>query len=269
MKIYLNTIPRKQALEKLLQRVAPLSETEIIPVSEGLDRITAKPIMAELSLPMCLSSAMDGIAVVAKQTYGANDQQPLQLKREQDYVVVDTGDPLPLRFDAVIKVEDLQVIDEDTVSIIAPVAPGNYVRPVGEDVVAGDMIIPAWHRLAPPDLGAVLAGGKQEIEVLKKIKVAVLPTGDEIVAPGQSLVRGNIIEFNGTVISNYIKSWGGEPILYPITKDIKADLRKTVQKAVDTADVVIINAGSSAGRDDYTSSIIAELGEEMCIRDRW
>ncbi len=260
-KVYLNTIPREEALQRLLQQIEPPYRRETIPVSDALDRVTASPIMAQISLPMCPVSAMDGIAVVAKNTFTAHDQQPLILKNHQDYEVVDTGDPLPHPYDAVIKVEDLQIIDQDTVSIIVPVAPGNFVRPVGEDVVAGDMIIPAWHRLTPPDLGAILAGGMKEVDVLCRPKVAILPTGDEIVAPGQALTRGNIIEFNGTVLSNYIRDWGGDPILYPITKDQKEALRAVVSDAVEKADIVVINAGSSAGRDDYTSAIIEELGE--------
>ncbi|MEA4821916.1 MAG: molybdopterin biosynthesis protein, partial [Erysipelotrichales bacterium] len=118
-------------------------------------------------------------------------------------------------------------------------------------------------RLAPPDLGALLAGGYEEIAVVKKPKVAVLPTGDELLPPGALPQRGQLVEFNGTVIAAYITEWGGEPILYPITKDVKEDLRRAVQKALAEADIVLINAGSSAGRDDYTAAIIAEFGQVL------
>lgn len=262
-KIYLDTTDRKEALAKFLQEVQPFNRFETIKVADALHRVTAKPIMARLSLPMYPVSAMDGITIIANKSFAASDQNPLLLELDKDYVVVDTGDPLPEGFDTVIKIEDLQIVDETKVSIMAPAAPGQYVRPVGEDVVAGDMIIPAWHKIMPPDLGAMLAAGYSEIEVLAKPKIAILPTGDEIIQLGENMSRGNIIEFNGTVISGYLREWGAEPVLYPITKDIKEDLRRVISEAVRDNDVVIINAGSSAGRDDYTAAIIAELGEVL------
>jgi len=262
-KIYLHTEPRAEALQKLLSRVNFEPQSEMLKVGNALNRVTAAPVLAKTSLPLYPVSAMDGIAVKAADTYGACDREPLTLSPQQ-YVVVDTGDPLPYECDAVIKVEDLQRVGEsDSFSIMAPVPPGQYVRPVGEDVVAGEMLVPAWHRLAPPDLGALLAGGYEEISVVKKPKVAILPTGDELLPPGAVPQRGQLVEFNGTVIAAYITEWGGEAILYPITKDIKEDLRRAVKKALTEADIVLINAGSSAGRDDYTAAIIEEFGEVL------
>lgn len=262
-KVYLHTVPRQEALMTLLKNIAWQPGKEHVSVWDALERVTAEPILAKISLPLSPVSAMDGIAVKASTTYGASDRTPLTLQVGQ-YTVVDTGDPLPYETDAVIKVEDLQPLEEEgTFSIMAPAAPGQYVRPVGEDVVAGEMLVPAWHKLAPPDLGALLAGGYQEIAVVKKPKVAVLPTGDELLPPGQTPKRGEFVEFNGTVISAYLRQWGAEPILYPITKDKKEDLRQAVKKALAEADMVLINAGSSAGRDDYTAAIIGEFGEVL------
>ncbi|MDD4571926.1 MAG: molybdopterin biosynthesis protein, partial [Clostridia bacterium] len=133
-KIYLDTTDRKEALAKFLQEVQPFNRFETIKVADALHRVTAKPIMARLSLPMYPVSAMDGITIIANKSFAASDQNPLLLELDKDYVVVDTGDPLPEGFDTVIKIEDLQIVDETKVSIMAPAAPGQYVRPVGEDV---------------------------------------------------------------------------------------------------------------------------------------
>lgn len=260
-KIYLDSIPRVKARELFLNSTLMPKRSERVPVSEALGRVTAKAVFARTSLPTFPASAMDGIAVKAGHTFGVNDQNPLILTEGKDFVVVDTGDPIPEVYDAVIKIEDIHVIDEVRVEILSAAAPGQHVRPVGEDVVNGEIIVPAYHQLIPPDLGALLAGGNIEVEVLVKPRVVIIPTGDELVKPGSTQERGNLVEFNGTVIAAYLSQWGAHPILYDIVKDRFELLKDTVEKALAEADLVIINAGSSAGREDYTSQVIDSLGE--------
>lgn len=262
-KIYLNNTLRSQAKQILLEKVDFTPKKETIPVTAALGRVTAEALFAECSMPSYPASAMDGITVKAQETYGANDQNPLVLTEGKNYLVVDTGDPIPEGFDAVIKIEDVQPIGENQVEIMAPAAPWQHVRPVGEDVVAGEIIVPAFHYLTPPDLGAILAGGKEQIKVLAKPRVTIIPTGDELVAPGTRAKVGEIIEFNGTVIANYLRQWGAEPYLHEIVRDKLQNLKQAVEEALPHSDVVIINAGSSAGREDFTVHVIESMGEVL------
>jgi len=262
-KIYLDSIPRGQAKETLLKNFIVSNRTEELPLLEALGRVTAEAVYARTSMPNFPAAAMDGIAVKARETFGASDQQPLTLRGGENYLPVDTGDPMPDGFDAVIKVEDIHEADENIVEILAPVAPGQYVRPVGDDVVAAEMIIPAYSVLTPVELGAILAGGHSKITVFDKPRIAIIPTGDELVPPGTIAMKGEIVEFNGTVIAAYLRQWGAEPVLYGIVRDRLELIEEAVRKALQTCDMVIINAGSSAGRDDYTVHVIKLFGEVL------
>lgn len=260
-KVYLQDKPRTQAKEELIQRANLIPEIETVSTKAALGRVTALPIFANLSMPHYHASAMDGIAVRAEDTYEAHEQRPLHLKKNEQYLYVDTGNPIPSEFNAVIMVEDIQEIDGETVEIIAPATPWQNIRPVGEDVVCGEMILPQGHRLRPVDLGALLAGGVLELPVVKRPKVAILPTGNELVQPGSAMKPGDIIEFNGTVFASFVQEWGGDPILYDIVVDNPEQIRHAIEKAAAEADIIIINAGSSAGSKDYTVHVISELGE--------
>jgi putative molybdopterin biosynthesis protein len=268
-KIYLESIPRAQAKELLLENYkvedssAGSANFEVLPVDEALGRVTAAAVYAQTSLPNFPAAAMDGIAVKARETFDATERQPKALYAGKSYLPVDTGDPLPDDFDAVIKIEDIHEIDENTVEILAASAPGQHVRAVGEDVVAADMIVPAYHVLTPPDLGAILAGGHGKAAVLKKPRVAIIPTGDELVPPGSIAKKGEIVEFNGTVIAAYLREWGAEPVLHEIVRDKPELLERAVKEALQACDIVLINAGSSAGRDDYSVHVIKTLGKVL------
>lgn len=261
-KIYLNTKSRQEALRLLIGNTQLDRKTERVGVGEALGRITAYPIIARTSQPNYPASAMDGVAVRSRETFGASDQRPLTLIKES-YIEVDTGDPIPALYDAVIKIEDLHELGDGSLELLSPVAPGTNIRSVGEDVVAGDILIQGYHLLKPADLGVILAGGHQEVQVLTRPRVAVIPTGDELVAPGTLAQTGEIVEFNGTIICNYLRQWGAEPQLMQIIPDRPELLQDAVHSALDTSDLVIINAGSSAGREDYTAGVIQELGRVL------
>lgn len=264
--IYLSNMELSEALERLSKVYAgagsPLG-TERVPVPDSLDRVTAEPIFARLSAPFFNASAMDGIAVKAESTYGANERNPVQLKRGTGYQVVDTGDPIAEPWDAVIMIEEVTEMDSDTVEIRSAASPWEHVRPVGEDIVAGELILPACHRITPIDIGALLSGGILEVPVIRKPRVAILPTGTEIIEPGEPMAIGKIIESNSRVFEAIVKQCGGEPLrLKPVADDYGL-IRETVREAVAQSDLVIINAGSSAGTEDFTAKIIAELGEVL------
>jgi putative molybdopterin biosynthesis protein len=259
--IYLNQIPRTEALAQFLNQADFDRKTEIISVKQALGRVTAEPVFARRSIPAYPTAAMDGITVRAQQTFAANDQNPVLLNQGGAFLFVDTGDPIPEGFDAVIKIEDLNLLDDTKIEIISPAAPWQHIRPVGEDIVAGEIILSAYHRLEPPDLGALLAGGIAEIAVLVKPKVMIIPTGDEIVAPEQELKKGDIPEFNSAVLAGYLTQWGAEFQINPVVRDDPQELKVVILKALNDYDFIIVNAGSSAGSEDFTGKVIQELGE--------
>lgn len=236
-------------------------KTERVPVFEAAGRITASAVYAHICAPHYNASAMDGIAVMANKTFGATETTPVRLK-PADFIQVDTGDPMPEGTDCVVMIEDV-VRDADDVLLYGAAVPWQHVRQVGEDVCAGDMILPSYTKIAPAALGAMLAGGVLEVLVVKPPVVGIIPTGDEIVSPCTDPKPGDIIEFNSTIFSGILKEWGAVPKTYPIVKDIKEDIISTMKKAVEECDAVIINAGSSAGRDDYSSLAISTVGKML------
>lgn len=260
-KIYLQDKPRHEARIELLAKFNPERETEMISSSHALGRITAQPVFAVVSMPHYHASAMDGIAVIAEYTFSAHEHNPIQLKRNEDFVYVDTGNPIPSPYNAVIMIENVEEIDEDTVEIIEPAAPWQHIRPIGEDIVQEEMLFPQGHKIRPVDIGVLLAGQVAEVPVVKKPRVTILPTGNELVPPGAPLSEGKLIEFNGSVFANYIKEWGGNPVLKDIVKDEPTLIREALLAAAESSDIIVINAGSSAGSKDYTVHILGEIGE--------
>lgn len=241
----------------------PMAET--LPLSQARGRVTAVPVWAALSSPHYHAAAMDGIAVRAADTLGASETTPLRLELERQALWVDTGEPLPPETDAVVMAEHVQTIDATTLEIVASVAPWQHVRPLGEDIVATELLLPAGHQLRPVDLGALAAAGHATVSVYRRPRVAIIPTGTELVsleyAATQSLQPGEIIEFNSLIVAGMLEEWGAEPICHAPVADREAELRSAVMAALTTCDLLVINAGSSAGSEDYTATILAQLGE--------
>jgi len=235
--------------------------SETISVDESLGRITAEPVFAHLSSPFYNASAMDGIAVRFKDTIGSSETAPVRLSSGSQFEYVNTGNALPAHFDAVIMIEDVQPVDDNTVEIIAPVTPWKHVRTIGEDIVATELILPDGHLIRPIDLGAMLATGLTQVTVRKKPACVVIPTGTELTQPGSPLKPGNIIEFNSRVLAGYLREWGIQTDRSPIVSDSKKSLREAIADGAAKYDFVIINAGASAGSKDYTAQVLAELGE--------
>ncbi|KKM70570.1 hypothetical protein LCGC14_1439390 [marine sediment metagenome] len=263
--IFRKVLPLADALAIWRQRLAkgglssPM-EPEALDVRESLGRITAAPVAARISSPFYHSSAMDGYAVRFTSTIGASEAAPLKLRIGKDAVYVDTGDPLPDGFNAVVMVEDVNLEGED-MEIVAPVTPWENVRTVGEDIVATELIAPEGQKIRPVDMGAMLAGGVTEVMVRRRPRVAVIPTGTEIVEPGAELKKGDIIDFNSTVLGGLATQWGAEFIRMPIVPDDRQLIKAAILDAVDKADIVATIAGASTGSADYTEGIIKELGE--------
>ncbi|WP_051534317.1 molybdopterin biosynthesis protein [Desulfitibacter alkalitolerans] len=263
-KIYLENRSRDEALQNLIEELELtnffVQEDEEILVDESLGRITSQPVYARVSTPHYRASAMDGVAVIASKTFGAAETNPVTLKLGADGVVVDTGDPIPDEFDAVIMIEHVNFIDDNRFQIIAPAFPWQHVRAIGEDMVKQEMLLPSNHGIRPYDVGAMVAANVDRVRVKIKPVVGIIPTGDELVEPGTQLKPGDIVEFNSRVMSGLVVQWHGRAEVFPIIPDKYDKIKEVVIQALDKCHIVVINAGSSAGRDDYTSSIIEELG---------
>lgn len=278
MSVYLHDIPLFEAQARLKRALQDAGlwrvlDIETIPLDEhALGRVTAEPIWAKVSSPHYHASAMDGFAVRAVATNGALPSRPVTLEIGPAAKYVDTGDPLPDWANAVIPIENVESLDElgtitkeirDPVSIRirASVAPWSHVRPLGEDIVATQLVLPAGHILKPADLGAIAASGHQQIHVARKPKVAILPTGTELVPIGSQLKAGDILEYNSLVLAAQVKAMGGEPTRYPIIRDDFDLICDRVQEAAHTHDLVLLNAGSSAGAEDFSSKVVEKLGQ--------
>ena len=277
MSLYLHDIPLPQAQSRLREALEESNlwrvlGVEPIPLDENaLGRVTAEPIWAKVSSPHYHASAMDGFAVRALSTGGAMPSKPATLMIGPEAQYVDTGDPLPIWANAVIPIENAESLDENgqitqdirapkSIRIRAAVAPWSHVRPLGEDIVATQLVLPKGHTLRPVDLGAIAASGHPEIKVARKPKVAILPTGTELVPIGSKLKTGDILEYNSLVLAAQVKAMGGEPTRYPITKDDFNLICEQVLDAAQDHDLVLLNAGSSAGAEDFSAKVVEKLG---------
>lgn len=263
---YLSDIPLSEAFQRFdraLDRAGVRLHTpsETVPLDRANGRVTAGPIWAERSSPHYDASAMDGVAVRAADTVGASETAPLQLSVGEQAIWVDTGDPMPRNADAVIMVEDVHERDKSTIEIYAPVSPHQHVRALGEDIAAAELILPQSHRLRPQDLAACAAAGLVEVAVRAHPRVSIVPTGGELVPIGAGAKAGDVIEFNSLMLGAMVDNWGGAATRYAPVPDDFDLLARTVSAAVSKADIVVVNAGSSAGSEDYTAKVVAQLGE--------
>lgn len=262
---YLTNVPLSEAQQTYLdfmRIVGFAAKPETIPVAEADGRITAEAVYAHISAPHYAASAMDGVALRAADTFGATETTPITLSPAA-FTVVDTGDPIPEGCDAVIMVEDIVQQSDGGITIHAPAAPWQHIRQIGEDVCAGEMILPAGVEITPAALGAMLAGGVLSVSVLRRPVIGIIPTGDEIIPPCADPKPGDIIEFNSTIFSAMVRRWGAEAKTYPIVPDRFDAIRDAVAEAAENCDIVLLNAGSSAGREDYSVSVLRDLGEVL------
>jgi molybdopterin molybdotransferase/putative molybdopterin biosynthesis protein len=268
-KRYLKKTPLIEARELFLSIVDPTRlATEEIPVDDALDRITAEPVLAKISSPHYHASAMDGICVRAEETFGATEFSGKKFTLAASdapgaaaFAYVDTGNALPPWANAVVMIEKVHQLDDRRVEIFESVAPWNHVRLVGEDVVATELLLPRAHRLRPYDLGALLAAGHITVRVKKKPTVGIIPTGDELIQPGEETKPGAVIDFNSTVLAAFVREWGGSAKKYSRARDDLAVLEQVARRAAGECDLVAIIAGSSAGEHDFTADVVERSGE--------
>jgi putative molybdopterin biosynthesis protein len=263
--IYLKkkSLEEAKAISSKLASIIQLG-TETIPVVQALGRVTAEPLFAEISSPPFHCAAMDGIAVRAESTFGATEDSPKMLTVGKETFFVNTGHPIPQGMNAVIMIEEVHQIDSERVEIREAAHPWQHVRAIGEDIVATEMVFSENHQITSYDIGALLASGYREIRVKKKPRVLILPTGSELIEPDEvnpSKPLSKIIESNSYVLSDLVLEDGGEPLRHPIVKDDFKKIRQALVSNHEGVDLILIIAGSSAGSEDYTRSIIEESGE--------
>lgn len=270
---YLTLTAPEEARERWFSRIRELCaepEEEYAPLSEALHRVISRPVEARRSSPAFHGAAMDGIAVKAERTFSASLRSPLRLTLNSDAFWINTGHPLPEGTNAVIMVENVNVEDEGQTLVIEKAAfPWQHVRKLGEDMVATEIILAPGTRVGPYEIGALAAAGVTSVPVCRQPRVAIIPSGSEIVALDEireeDIQAGRALpEFNSHVFSAMIREAGGLADVHPVVPDDRSELKAALLAAVEKgADLVVLNAGSSAGSHDYSAQVIGELGEVL------
>ncbi len=264
-----------EANARLAGHMSTPGRVEMVPIDAALDRVLAEDLYSPCNLPAFPRSTMDGFAVRAADTHGASEGLPAYLTlcgetpmgRPPDLTVgpgqairIHTGGMLPAGSDAVVMVEHTQALDATMLEVVRPVAAGENVIPVGEDVRAGDLLFARGHRLRPQDLGGLAGVGVIAVPVMARPRVAILASGDEVVpadaTPGPAQVR----DINSHTIAALVRRHGGEPSMCGIARDDAAELERMARAALERADALIISAGSSVSTRDMTATVIASLG---------
>lgn len=232
---------------------------EQVPVQACLGRVTTAAARARWPSPRFDCAAMDGVAVAAGPTAGPGAVQPVALPASA-FTWVDTGDPIPAGTDAVVERERVELRADGSALISGPVTPGRNVRTTGEDFRAGQLLVSAGHRLRPADLGAVAAAGYAALAVASQPVVAIIPTGDEVRPVGAVLEPGEFTDSNSLVLAALTAQAGAVPAVTDIQPDDPDVLSAAVREAALTASLVLVIAGSSHGRGDYTAAVLAQVG---------
>lgn len=261
-KEYLDLPSLGEALARVEEATAHLvPRAETVEAADSAGRALFAPLFARLSAPAFSCAAMDGIAVAAESTFGASETDRRRLRAGVEFDPVDTGDPLPPGRDAVIMIEETVRLPDGGMEIAAPAAPWQHVRPAGEDFAAGELVLPARHVVRPVDLGVLLQAGLSRVEVCARPRAVFLPTGSELVPADATPARGQIVESNGAVARALLAAHGAAAVAHAIVPDEPDLLGAALDRALEEFDVVLIGAGSSAGRDDHTATLIAARGE--------
>ncbi|AFA38298.1 molybdenum cofactor synthesis domain protein [Pyrobaculum oguniense TE7] len=274
--IFHDLVTLEQASEILLKFAKPLGEEEV-DISASYGRVLARDIVAPIDVPPFDRSTVDGFAVVAASTYGASELTPVELRlvgrveaggwpqgevKAGDAYEVATGAPIPRGADSVVMVEYTQERD-GVVRIFRPVAPGENLMSAGSDISAGEVVLRRCTRLTAREIGVLAALGMRKVRVIKRPKVGIISTGNELVPPGEPLGLGKLYDVNTYTLIAAVAEAGGEPIPYGIVEDVEKSYRAAIAKALSETDVVLISGGTSAGVADLTYRVLGELGDVL------
>jgi molybdopterin molybdotransferase len=264
------------AMERFNQHFLPSVRPQRLATAEALGRVLAAPIVSPQDLPEFARATVDGYAVLAADTYGATPGLPALLTVVGEVamgtpatvavgmgeaVLVHTGGMIPPGSDGVVMVEQTQRVDDQNIEVLKPVAVGENVLQVGEDVRLGDLLLEAGHTMRPQDIGGLLALGILEVEVAARPRVAILSTGDEVVPPDQQPTMGQVRDVNSYALAAQVLAAGGQPIVMGIAPDDRDAVARMASDAFAQADMVLFSAGSSVSYRDMTAEVIQALGE--------
>ncbi len=269
----------EQALGIVLGSVSPLA-METRPLLDCLGSVLAEEVPADMDIPPFDNSAMDGYAVMAADTAGATPEKPVSLRviadlpagypppalvRSGEAVRIMTGAPMPSGTDAVVRTEEVERGD-GTVLISKPVPGGNDLRRAGEDVRKGEVILRRGIPLRPAEIGMLATLGRTRAQVVRTPRVAVLATGDELVAPDEPVTPGKIRNSNLYSISAQVKACGGEPLPLGVARDTAAELEARIRQGIVGADMLLTSGGVSVGDYDVVKTVLARMGEILFWR---
>jgi len=273
---FLELVTPEEALEILFDTISPQIVSEVIPTEDALGRVTAEEIFSPQDLPEFRRSTVDGYAVNAKNTHGASESLPAYLKIVGEVPmgavpefnlagkacsIIHTGGMLPEGADAVVMLEDTQILDSREVEIYRSVAVNQNVIEVGEDIKSGTPVISKGVRLRPAEIGGLMALGITSIKTAKRPRIAILSSGDEVIPPHQQPHPGQVRDVNSYTLGSLVQDLGGEPLHYGIISDSREDMTAAMQKALRECDHLIVTAGSSASARDLTAEIMNSLGD--------
>ena len=262
-------------LRTLLEHLDPRVAQELAPAHRSLGRVTAQEITSPEDLPAFPRSTMDGYSVRSADTFGASEGLPAYLEvvgevamgetpRERlssgQAATAYTGGMLAGEADAVVMFENTQAVDRSMIEVVRPVAPGENVVQVGEDVRSGDRVLPAGHVIRPQDIGGLLALGITEVPVARRPRVAIVSTGDELVAPESSPALGQVRDINTYTISALVEKAGAVPVPVALVADDYEMQRRAAVEALAKGDMLVFSAGSSVSSRDMTSKVFGSLG---------
>jgi molybdenum cofactor synthesis domain-containing protein len=262
---YRNLKPLEEAKAIFFSRFKSfILESEIVPVRQSHNRLLVGPVKAAKSVPAYNSAAMDGVAVRASATFSAFPETPVWLSTGSEAIEVNTGDPLPEGTDAVVMIEKVE-LSADRCEIRDSVYPWQNVRKTGEDIVKGEILLPAYHRIRSYDQGAMMAAGILSVRVYRRPRVLIIPTGDEIISPEEAedpIQPGTILEVNGQVLASMVAECGAESTLAQTVPDDLDKIKEAIESGLNAGyDIVLTIAGSSAGSEDFTPAALSQIGE--------
>ena len=275
---FFNVLSPDEALALLLERLPerPATGVRVVDTADALGTVIAAAVLATESLPPIPRSTMDGYSVRAADTYGASDGLPawftlvgeVPMGRGPDVqvgvgeaAVAYTGGLLAVNADAVVMVEHTQAIDANTIEVMRPVAPGENVAQPGEDVRAGDTVLPAGHVIRPQDIGGLLALGIERIQVARRPRVGILSMGDEVVPPSAAPGPGQVRDVNTYTVAGQVTAAGGKAAPLGLVGDDYEEQLAAARRGLAESDMLVLSAGSSVSARDRTVDIVAELGE--------
>ncbi len=274
MKPFRDLMPFEDALRMVLENVGFVETTEKVPVELAVNRVLAEDVSAPMDVPPFARAAEDGYAVRAEDTYGAGQYSPKTLRvkgrintgeskdirvGEGEAVEVATGAMIPEGADAVVRVEDTEK-EGEIVKVYRPVHPGFDVAPAGEDIRRGETILQAGTYLTPSKVGALAAVGVAEVSVYTMPRVAILPSGDELIRPGEELLPGKIYDVNSYTLAAVVRENGAVPVLLEYVRDDYEDIERKLMDALKY-DVVVFSGGSSVGERDLLVDVVKKHGE--------